>query len=510
MNGIRPVREHDIYELMDIAHPDGTVDLDEYLQRVVTKSLEWFDASGISIFVRDGGTDVFRLAKADGLLSKVPKDATIHEGEGIAGLAIAEQTARLLKDPRTEQDLIEKGIKKNEAIGSSLIVPLATRNAGCIGVLNVARSVETGDFQETDLEAAEALGRQLALAVSNARSFSQMATKTQHVMRAIDQVGFGLMLIGQEGEFIDFTSECSTILQSRPREHLTVNTYLPTISPPFQRPLKLGLERAQKGLNYRFRVQDDTRGTSYAVVTSPLANGGLVVAIHDITDHEKAREAYDRIRRLAEIGQMTASIAHELRNPLAGIRSAATMILEDPLLATEFAEIIDREAIKLNQLCGTFLEFAKPISLEYEPIKISDIARNLGVTHASEFEKQHVRLEVKSSGDEPVLFADPLRIEQVMRNLILNALEASTSGQTVTVEIDSYGVVKIQDQGIGMEPHVVDRLFTPFFTTKPSGTGLGLSMCQKIMEAHKSKISVASTPGQGTTVELNFNSKNAA
>jgi signal transduction histidine kinase len=510
MGAIQEVKVNDIYDLLDVAYAEGTVDFTTYLQRVVKKSEEWFGASGISIFLRDGDSDRFTLAIAGGLLSTVPKDAVIMEGFGIAGTALAEQRPRLLVDPRQETDLQAQNIQRRDTIGSSLIVPLVTKNSGAIGVLNVARSEESPTFEETDLEAAGSLGRQLALAVNNARAIVSANSKRLSLQNAIESVGFGLLMIDGEGGFADYTAEVGTILGSDPASYTHFEPYFASVSSNFKTPFKHAMERAKKGLSYRFRVADDATNKAYAVVVSPLQGGGAIIALNDITEHEKARETVERIQRLAEIGQLTASIAHEIRNPLAGIQSAATMILEDPHLSTEFAGMIEKEATKLNHLCSEFLDFAKPISLEFEPIKLGDIARQVSQRHIEQFEKAGVGIRLLISPDEPVLYADPLRIEQVVRNLLLNALQASGSGDLVSVHVSAGGALKVSDSGSGMDKETQERLFTPFFTTKPSGTGLGLSIARKIVDAHKAKLTVESTPEVGSTFELNFNVSEAA
>ncbi|MBL8088188.1 MAG: GAF domain-containing protein [Chthonomonas sp.] len=510
MGAIREIKVNDIYDLLDVAYAEGNVNLDAYLVRVLKKSEEWFGASGISVFLREGETDRYLLAAAAGLLSTVPKDATIVRGMGIAGLAIQDARTRLLVDPRQESDLNQQNIQRRDTIGSSLIVPLITRNQGCIGVLNVARAADAPTFTENDLEAAESLGRQIALAVNNARAIVDANSRRLSLQNAIESVGFGLMMIHADGSFADYTAEVGSILGAEPSDYPNWTEYFSRIQANFQVPFRHAMERAKKGLSYRFRVAVDEQTRAFAVVVSPLQGGGVIIALNDITEHEKARETVERIHRLAEIGQLTASIAHEIRNPLAGIQSAATMILEDPQLATEFARMIEGEATKLNLLCSEFLDFAKPISLEFEPMQLGDIARQVCQRHVEQFEAAQVSVKLQISPDEPVLYADPLRIEQVVRNLILNALQASEPGSTVTLQVTAHGVLRVVDEGQGMDKETQDRLFTPFFTTKPNGTGLGLSVARKIVEAHKARLSVETTEGKGSTFALDFNVSEAA
>lgn len=510
MGAIQEVKAHDIYELLDVAYAEGNVKLDDYLNRVLSKAEEWFVASGISVFLRKADTDTFELAAAGGLLSKVPKNATIQAGQGIAGLAIAEQRARLLVDITDEKDLREKGVKKNSEIGSSLIVPLSTKNSGCIGVLNVARATNIPAFSESDLDAAESLGRQIALAVNNARAIVNANSRRISLQSAIESVGFGLIMVDASGEFNDFTHEAGTILGADPARCAKWDDFVDQVRSTMQQPLRHGMIRAKKGLSYRFRSADEHGLKAYAVVMSPLQNGGVIIAINDVTEHEKARETVDRIHRLAEIGQMTASIAHEIRNPLAGIQSAASMILEDPQLAGEFAGLIEREATKLNKLCSEFLDFAKPVSLEFDAIKLGDVAREVARRLVSQFQDAQVGLKLQISPDEPMLYADKPRLEQVVLNLMLNALQASEAGHTVTVNVNSSGTLKVIDEGCGMDQQTLDRLYTPFFTTKHNGAGLGLSIVRKIIDSHKAKIEVKSTVGMGTVFELHFNAGAAA
>jgi signal transduction histidine kinase/putative methionine-R-sulfoxide reductase with GAF domain len=509
MGVIKEVRVNDVYDLLDVAYADGVIELDAYLKRVLSKALEWFGAQGISVFLRSGDSKTFTLAGCGGLLSNIPPDASIQEGEGIAGMAIADQKPRRLADIRNEADLADRGIQRREAIGSSLIVPLTTRSNGVIGVLNVARASTEVLFEETDLEAAESLGRQIALAVNNACAMVNANTRRRKLQLAMESVGFGLLIVNGDGTFAEFSPEVSTILGADPAQCEGWETFAPRVHSFWHVPLKQGLERTHKGMSHKCRVVDDIANRTYAVVMSPLHGSGAIIAINDITEHEKARESLDRVQRLAEIGQMTASIAHEIRNPLAGIKSAAAMILEDPSLATEFAGIIEKESTKLNHLCTEFLDFAKPLSLEFEPVLLSDVARNVLARHQAEFTKSQVEVELIVVPSEPTIFADPLRLEQVLRNLVLNAVQASQPGHSVVVTVTADGF-RIQDQGCGMDTQFIDRLFTPFLTTKTNGTGLGLSMVRKIVDAHKAKVSVNSQPGFGTTFEINFGVADAA
>ncbi|MCE9557770.1 MAG: GAF domain-containing protein [Armatimonadetes bacterium] len=218
----------------------------------------------------------------------------------------------------------------------------------------------------------------------------------------------------------------------------------------------------------------------------------------------------ERLKRLAEIGQMTASIAHEIRNPLTGIRSAAQMITQNPELADEFSKIIEVEATKLNALCDEFLNFAKPLTLSLRGTLLSDLVLNVCQLHQPDFEAKRITLVTSVAQDEPFVDLDGPRIEQVVRNLLLNALQASSSGGRVTVTVSRNGSISVEDRGAGMDSDTVTKLFSPFFTTKSSGTGLGLCLARKIMDAHGGQIRVTSELGRGSRFDIVFPLEQAA
>ncbi len=258
------------------------------------------------------------------------------------------------------------------------------------------------------------------------------------------------------------------------------------------------LHEANVGGQLRRRYHDPVSGRSWSLSCTPLTNGGATAAIEEITEHEIAERELARLNRLAEIGQMTAAIAHEIRNPLTSIAAAGKVIQTATDQAPELGRMVEEEALKLNSLCDQFLEFAKPLCLKVTEVDLNALAKRLVEQHKPEFTKAGVQLKLKSLKTGPVVQADPLRLEMALRNLLLNALQACKSGGKVTLAVGQDGFA-ISDTGAGMKAETVERLFTPFFTTRPKGTGLGLCTTRKIIEAHGGTIKVDSERGTGST-----------
>jgi signal transduction histidine kinase len=217
----------------------------------------------------------------------------------------------------------------------------------------------------------------------------------------------------------------------------------------------------------------------------------------------KAEAAVRRAERLAALGQLSAGLAHELRNPLGTIKASAEMLTQnlpkDNELAAEMAGFISSEVDRTNSLVTRFLDFARPLSLRKE---FSDVTKTIDRT-IQQVKRENQTVEIDTEYDpraEPLLI-DAEMMERVFYNLILNAVQASPEGKPVTVRV-KHGAIEVIDRGVGIAKEHSESIFNPFFTTKPNGTGLGLPIVAKIVDEHGGKLTVESEPGKGTTFRV--------
>jgi signal transduction histidine kinase len=255
-------------------------------------------------------------------------------------------------------------------------------------------------------------------------------------------------------------------------------------------------------------VKDDTADTV-----------GAVMFFKDLTRVEQLEER-ERLRdRLASLGEMAAGIAHELKNPLAGIEVMAGLLrrqVPDKVDAQSILADIISEAKLANAIVVEMLEFVRPVRLEVEPIAIADVLHQAITLAESKTSRGDVSVTVVAPEGLPTIEADHNRLCQVFTNLIANAFEALDGSGAITISAalgamepdPAFGgtpqeptpivVVDVADNGPGVPAELNDRIFDPFFTTKTKGTGLGLGIVRKIVDAHDGRIDLNSNPETGT------------
>lgn len=244
---------------------------------------------------------------------------------------------------------------------------------------------------------------------------------------------------------------------------------------------------------------------------------GYVILFKDLTEVRGLRLEVERSRRLASVGRLAAGVAHEIRNPLSSIKGFATYFKQrypDVPEDQQTADIMIQEVDRLNRVVSQLLEFARPIRISAKPTAIGElVADSIKLIERQARDRQITidtrTIDTRNSAKIDKINLDPDRINQVLLNLYLNAIEAMEPGGRLKIEIfdnaeNSTLNIRIADTGKGISASDLPKIFDPYFTTKSSGTGLGLAIAHNIVEAMGGSIEVKSELGKGTTFRISI------
>lgn len=217
-----------------------------------------------------------------------------------------------------------------------------------------------------------------------------------------------------------------------------------------------------------------------------------------------------RAEQMKVVGEMAAGLVHEIKNPLAGIKASMQVLLQEGNIPEGDRVILSKvmeEAIRIESLMKSLLNFAKPPKPQLMPVDVNSILEStltFSLPYSSVAPSSGNAIEITRNFDSrlPMVMADPVQIQQVLLNLVMNAVEAMPQGGTLTVKTSNGGSegvqIEIADTGKGIDPETGEKIFQPFFTTKHKGSGLGLAISKQFVEMHAGKISVGKNPGGGT------------
>lgn len=250
--------------------------------------------------------------------------------------------------------------------------------------------------------------------------------------------------------------------------------------------------------------------TTTALINAQNEQMGLLVIISDLTETKKLEEQVRRADRLAVSGELAAGIAHEVRNPLTAITGYLQLLAvefthDDP--RHEFTRIIEKEIDRLNRLIDQLLYFSRPLPPQFALVDLHQVVKETLLLINNLAMLKDISVKTEFAADLPPVKIDAIQFKQVLINIILNSIQAMERSGRLTLRTSyeaktSQVRLQIEDTGQGIAPEHIPRLFAPFFTTKETGTGLGLSVADKIMEVHHGYIEVESAIGQGTTFSL--------
>ncbi len=269
----------------------------------------------------------------------------------------------------------------------------------------------------------------------------------------------------------------------------------------------------------------EVEGKTFSVSARPFSlegkAEGWTVLFKDITELKRMKEMMTMVDRLSSLGIVAASIAHEIKNPLAGVKLLAqTLQRELEGEKREYAARIARQVDKVEAMIKKLLSYARPSKPKPKPIEVREIVEEVLNLFYARAKKQGVETAVDVPEGLKVV-ADPNQLQQVLINLVLNALEAMPRGGKLTIEAGEssivnpswgrpYVFIKVKDTGVGIPPEALQKIFYPFSSTKPNGTGLGLFVVYQLVRENGGMVEVNSQLGKGTVFTLYLKPENGS
>lgn len=340
---------------------------------------------------------------------------------------------------------------------------------------------------------------------------AELDTTTAYLRGILDSMAQGILFIEATGEVTTYNRAAEAIL-AVPADQVLGRPYRDSFADE-----QFGLSirdclKEQKGHDWfpSPYTCPDGRQRHLELSIAP-ANLGLILLLRDRTEIRQLQSLAARNDRLKELGEMAAAVAHEIRNPLGGIKGFAALLARDleesPHQAQMASSIVEGAAI-LDRLVSNVLHYARPISIQLKRVSFGKLIDDvIELVRADQTLVGEVQLLFEKP--TPALFAklDPELFKGALLNLYVNAIHA-TSGKgeiRTLLTSDSEGVhLSISDDGCGIEEENLEKIFSPFFTTKERGNGLGLAEVHKVIQAHGGTIELLSHPGQGTTFTIHL------
>jgi len=495
----------------------STIELEELLNRILKISREVFHFENAIIRLLDADRGMLVTAASYGYAEEAIRPE-IRVGQGVMGKVAKVGRPILVTDVTTLPDYVH-GITNAR---SELAVPMLAREK-LIGVFNV-ESPRPDAFCEADIVPLMAMAGQAAIAIENARLYENLRSVShryqelhQFNSRILKSANLGIYTIdagmrvtswNRRMEEMSGLSEeealGNDLLQLFPI--LEEEGFADRVRRVLQRGIPEKVRLAHRNMKGELRFQKRR--------LAPLKDGdrttGAVVIVEDITEFKRLLEQTVQSEKLAEVGRLSAGIAHEVNNPLAVISYAAQLLLREeelPPFQKELAERIDSEVDRLKTLTGSLLSFSRAKEMVRRETELNEVLQDVLRLVRYELNRHSINL-VEDFGELPAIQADPNKLKQIFINLIMNASQAMPDGGTLTVRTALVAGEEVEaavtDTGPGISTDVQEKIFEPFFSTKREGegTGLGLYICRNIVAEHEGRLLLESAPGLGATFRV--------
>jgi len=499
----------------------AVLDVDALLQTVARQIREKVGFARCAVFLSGESARVYQPRLIEGYRAEMFPARGFRKGQGVIGMVAKLRLPLVVTDAQREVQPM-RGFGRALGTNRYCALPIVV-HGGCIGVVLADNHDEPYTAEQVEL--LSAFVNQAGVALENARLYREMERRYQEIQELaafrnniLRSLSSGMFTVDEQGVITTWNRAAQRHLGFSARESVgrpyTEVLHAPQcpVEPTRCQQLCQAIDEVLHGASGRalYKTPVQTRVLNFTVsplITRGRQTQGAVVLFEDITEYLHLEARLHEMERLATVGQMTATIAHELRNPLTALRAAADMLMQEDALSDAqrlYMEIIHDESRRLAELADEFLEFAKPFQFVICPTPLKPIVQRVLSVQEPYLKSAGVQARLECP-DELVAPVDAARLEQALRNLIQNAVQAMPDGGALTLRAYDAGdsiALAVQDTGVGVPEPMRERIFTPFYTTRTRGTGLGLSIVKKIVEGHNGRMTLECPPEGGSIFTL--------
>ncbi|HEY7613065.1 MAG TPA: ATP-binding protein [Gemmatimonadales bacterium] len=512
-------RISELFSLQELSYVlSESIQLDRIVDQVVRYAGRFLQTDGaIVVLADDERGQSLRVVAASGTLEGLQGQKAEEGDTGLVRFAISRERIEVAQGGPDTVKLIA-GV----TVRSAAVAPLRSQGV-TMGALAVADH-QGGPFTTEDLWLLSTVATNASVVLANSRLYEIVRRSKEEWETAFNALTEGIAVVGPEGSVLRANRALAALAEVGESELVGLN-FVETMFGSAEAvedliraayrgqrtaPLVVRMERTQRVLRLTAAPFADLQGRDEAAGTRPV-----VILVEDVTEQRILEAQLIQNDKMASIGQLVSGVAHELNNPLTSIAGLTELLLErapEPSFPHEHLRVIHDQAERAGRIVRNLLTFARKGVAEKTAVDLNDVASRTSLLIMYELQLHGIELEPDFSPEPVVVLGDRYELQQVLLNLVNNAVHAVSQlevGRPRRIRLETRlrsptAILRVCDSGPGVPPHLVNYLFTPFFTTKApgEGTGLGLSLSYGLVKAHGGVLTYEAQPEGGAEFRI--------
>jgi PAS domain S-box-containing protein len=505
--------------IRDVSRRLSTIlDPSELLRYLVQAIENAFNVERACVYVREGATPGHLTLVASS--GHWPLDATqrrISE-HGALLTYLGKELRVLIRDDVISPRNVLASTARQELLelGGELALPFV-QDDGVSGLLLVGPKLSSDPYFPEDLDLISTLASQATIALQNAQLYRQVVIANEYIENILSTMESGVIAVAADGSITLFNAaaEQMTQMHADSLRSKSFEALPPPIAASLREAVAGGRAQAEVEMSLVNRTGDVVPIISSSSTLRDKAGAllGAVTVFSDLSRVKELEREKRRAERLASIGALASGLAHEIKNPLVAIKTFAELLPErfsDEDFHGDFSRVVVREIERIDDLVAR-LRGLTPTTQHLVPLDVLGPIRETLLLLRGQFEQAHIAVTTSFQDSLPLIAADANQLKQLFLNICVNAVEAMEAGGQLTIRATNQRTlgtqtvsIEFEDTGSGIPATLLPKIFDPFVTTKERGSGLGLSICRGIADAHRATIYAANRPTAGAVIAIEF------